>query len=342
VKRLLIAIWLGCWGLGLGAGPLGAQVPASAIAPSFDEFLADVKQEALRRGIKRETIEAAFADVKAPETSVVTRDRTQPEVTQSLDAYLADRLKPKTVQRARELAAAHRDLLKKVDAEYGVPPAIMTAIWGVESNFGQFVGVRPTVGALATLAFDARRSELFKTELFEALTILDRGLVAVPDLKGSWAGAMGQPQFMPSSYLRYAVDFDGDAKADIWTSLPDVFASMANYLKQRGWVAGERWGREVRIPKGAMDRVDRAVPMRTTGCRAVRELSEPRTLSDWKKLGVAAIGGPLPSSAIEASLVRGKKRDFLVYRNYEAILEYNCSNAYAVAIGMLSDKVAAK
>jgi peptidoglycan lytic transglycosylase B len=322
--------------------PLRAPAQESLAGVPFDQWLTSLRQEALARGISQSTLEAAFEDVREPEPVIVSRDRTQPELTQSLDTYLTDRLKAKVIARARDVASAHRELLERVQGEYGVPPAIMTAIWGVESNFGQFVGVRPTVSALATLAYDSRRSDLFRNELFEALTILERGLVTPANLKGSWAGAMGQPQFMPSSYLKYAVDFDGDAKADIWTSLPDVFASMANYLKQRGWVAGERWGREVRISKAAMDRVDRHVAMRTAGCRAVRELSEPRPLTEWKKLGVTAVGGPLPSSAIEASLVRGRRRHFLVYRNYEAILEYNCSNAYAVAIGLLADKVATK
>lgn len=318
-----------------------AQDPAAPL-PSFDDWLAAIRREALARGISQATVDAAFADVHAPEPVIVSRDRTQPEQTQSLDAYLVDRLKPKTLAKAREMAAGHRELLVKVQAAYGVPPAIMVAIWGVESNFGQFVGVRPTVTALATLAFDSRRPDLFRGELFEALTILDRGLVAPADLKGSWAGAMGQPQFMPSSYLKYAVDFDSDGRADIWTSLPDVFASMANYLKQRGWSAGGRWGREVKISTASMTRIDRTAPMRTTGCRAFREMTEPRPLAEWKKLGVTIPGGgALPVAPIDASLVRGRQRHFLVYRNFEAILEYNCSNAYAVSIGVLADRIAA-
>jgi membrane-bound lytic murein transglycosylase B len=216
----------------------------------------------------------------------------------------------------------------------------MVAIWGVESNFGRFVGVRPIVTALATLAYDARRPGLFRNELFAALSIVDRGLVTLPDLKGSWAGAMGQPQFMPSSYLKYAVDFDGDGKADIWTSEADVFGSMANYLKMAGWTEGETWGREVRLTKAALGRIEKTVPMRPSGCRAVRDLTEARPLSSWKKLGVTLPGGkPLPASSTEASLVRGRVRHFLVYRNYHAILDYNCSNSYAVSIGVLADRI---
>jgi peptidoglycan lytic transglycosylase B len=151
---------------------------------------------------------------------------------------------------------------------------------------------------------------------------------------------MGQPQFMPSSFLKHAVDFDGDQQIDIWTSAPDVFGSMANYLRSAGWRDDERWGREVVISKTVMARVDRAVPMRTSGCRAVRELTAPRPLAEWAKLGVKLTGGrPLPSSTLTASLVRGRQRHFLVYRNYDAIIDYNCSNSYAISVGLLADRI---
>jgi peptidoglycan lytic transglycosylase B len=148
---------------------------------------------------------------------------------------------------------------------------------------------------------------------------------------------------MPSSYLRYAVDFDGDGRADIWTSEPDVFASMANYLKESGWIEGEKWGREVRIPRAAMARIDRTVAMRTAGCRARREMTEPLPVARWATLGVTLPSGrALPAATLPAALVRGRQRQFLVYRNYEAILEYNCSNAYAVSVGLLADRIGTK
>jgi membrane-bound lytic murein transglycosylase B len=217
---------------------------------------------------------------------------------------------------------------------------MLVSVWGLESNFGRFTGTHPTIQALATLAFDPRRSRLFRAELFEALTILDRGHIRLDEMLGSWAGAMGQPQFMPSSYLKHAVDFDGDGRADIWRSEADVFASIANYLKNAGWREGERWGREVRLTRAVADRVDREVSMRRSGCGAVRELTVARPLGEWSELGVRlAGGGPLPSAEMSASLVRGAGRHFLVYRNYLAILDYNCSNSYAVSVGLLSDRL---
>ena len=306
---------------------------------SFDEWLAALRAEAVSRGISQATVDLTLTNLK-PEPVILARDRMQPEHSQSLDAYLAERLKPKVIAKARELAARHAELLNRVRAAYGIPGPVMISIWAAESNFGQFTGVRPLISALATLAYDPRRSALFRRELFEALTILDRGLVSLADLKGSWAGAMGQPQFLPSSYLKYAVDFDGDGRADIWKSEPDVFASMANYLKQSGWVEDERWGREVRISRAVMARIDATVPMQTTGCRARREMTEPQPLAKWTELGVTLPDGSrLPTTALRAALVRGRQRHFLVYRNYQALLDYNCSNAYAVSIGVLADRI---
>ncbi|HXT72096.1 MAG TPA: lytic murein transglycosylase [Vicinamibacterales bacterium] len=304
----------------------------------FDAFVADLRAEALAKGISAATVDAAFAGIE-PLAVVVTRDRSQPETTQSLDDYLKQRLTPSRVDKGRALTAEHRELLARVEKAYGLAPATMVAIWGMESNFGAFTGSYPTIAALTTLAWDARRP-LFRTELFEALRIVDQGKADASALKGSWAGAMGQPQFMPSSYLTHAVDFDADGKADIWTSLPDVFASMANYLRNSGWRAGERWGREVRITTAVMTKVDREVPMRTSGCRAVREMTVARPLSEWAKLGVTLAGGvKLPTAPSNASLVRGRSRNFLVYRNYEALLAYNCAHSYAVTVGLLSDRL---
>jgi membrane-bound lytic murein transglycosylase B len=314
---------------------------AEALAPkpeTFEHFLAGVRAEALVRGIGPATLDLAFTDL-TPEPVVVSRDRTQPEETQSLENYVTRHVTPRTIAAANRMRRTHRALLTRIERAYGVAPAPMIAIWGLESNFGAFTGTYPTIRALATLAYDARRS-LFREELLNALAILDAGHVDPPTLKGSWAGAMGQPQFMPSSFLKYAVDFDKNGRIDIWTSTPDVLASMANYLKAMGWKTGERWGREVKASKAVLARIDRDVPMRTTGCRALRQITEPRPLTEWRKLGVRlANGRPLPASSIKASLIRGERRVFLGYTNYEALIAYNCSNSYAVAVGLLSDDV---
>lgn len=342
------AVVLCCFALVLVLGPcfVAAAIDetpttdeATSQASSFDDFLAGVRAEALTRGISQTTIDAALTDLTAPEPAVVAEDRAQPEETQTLDDYVTRRLTTRTIHTARDMLRAHAPLLKKIEASYGVPPSLMVAIWGLESNFGRVTGNYATIQSLATLAFDNRRPA-FRDELFHALAIVERGVIGPTELKGSWAGAMGQPQFMPSSYLKHAVDFDRDGRADIWSSPADVFGSMANYLKNAGWREGERWGREVKISHAAMERIAEKVPLRTSGCRALRELTVARPLSEWNSLGVTLTSGArLPASSLEASLVRGAKRHFLVYRNYKAILDYNCSNSYAVSVGALADRI---
>jgi membrane-bound lytic murein transglycosylase B len=308
--------------------------------PPFSEWLDALRTEALAAGISAETVDAALATVEAPEEEVVERDRSQPERVRTLEDYVGGWLTPRTVSRARAVADRHASLLQQVSDRYGVPSPVMVAVWGLESNFGRFTGTDPTVAALATLAYDPRRSDLFRRELFQALRILDAGHITLDGMKGSWAGAMGQPQFMPSSYLEHAVDFNEDGRADIWHTEADVLASMANYLKAAGWVEGERWGREVRVGADVLARIDAEVPRRRSGCAAVRQLTVARPLAEWDTLGVRLAGGaPLPTSDMTASLVRGSRRYFLVYRNYHALLDYNCSNSYAISIGLLSDRL---
>ena len=331
--------YLWCWLLALAPlGLVAAQdAQPQALKPSFAEFLSGLRDEARARGISETTLDRALTGLE-PESVVVARDRSQPELTQSLDAYVAQRVTPRIIATARTQAGAHRELLDRIEEAFGIPGPTMLAIWGLESNFGKFTGTYPTIRALATLAYDGRRA-LFRTELLHALTIVDRGQAVPADLKGSWAGAMGQPQFMPSSFLKHAVDFDGDGRIDIWTSAADVFASMASYLTNVGWKRGERWGREVSVSRAALTRIEREVAMRTGSCRAIREMTEARPLSTWRTLGVTLPGGGrLPTADLQASLVRGSKRHFLVYRNYETLLDYNCSNAYAISVGLLSDK----
>jgi len=183
-------------------------------------------------GISTATLNEAFKDLQ-PIERVVELDHKQPEFTQTFWHYLDHRVTQSRIERGRRLLALHHDLLAKVEKEYGVQAPFLVSFWGLETNFGDNLGGFPVVGALATLAHDQRRSNFFKNELFAALTILDRKHVTLPDMQGSWAGAMGQPQFMPSTFLRYAVDEDGDGRADIWHSLPDVFASAANFLQIR-------------------------------------------------------------------------------------------------------------
>jgi membrane-bound lytic murein transglycosylase B len=316
----------------------GGSVLAQDPPQAFSEWLDALRKEALQRGISAGTVNEALGDLQ-PLQVVVERDRTQAEVTLTLDQYLKRRLTPRFVARARETARAEAALLRRVTAAYEVGGSMLVAIWGMESNFGRFSGTWPTIQALATLAYDPHRPALFRKELFAALEILDRRDIDLASMKGSWAGAMGQPQFMPSSYLQFAVDFDGDARRDIWSSTADVLASMANYLKAHGWVAGYRWGREVRVAGESAAQIAASVPLRVmASCTAMRQMTEPRPLAAWRAFGVTQVtGGPLPVVDVSASLLRVENRTFLVYQNYEALLSYNCAHAYALAVGMLAD-----
>ena len=233
----------------------------------------------------------------------------------------------------------HAVLLGRVEKTYGVPSRIVVSVWGLESNFGRFAGVRPTIPALVTLAYDPRRATFFRGELFNALEIVHRGDIQLERLKGSWAGALGQPQFMPSSYLKYAQDFDDDGRKDIWSSQADVFASIANYLKEHGWSAGTTWGREVQLSP-ILQKAALAIPRRETGCRARRLMTDPRPLSEWRKMGLRGTDGALvPSSPLDASLVSAGSKWYLLYANYEALLGYNCAHSYALSVALLADRI---
>jgi membrane-bound lytic murein transglycosylase B len=309
--------------------------------PSFAEWLAGVRAEAIARGLREEVVDAALADVSEPQPIILERDRAQAETVFSLEKYIARILTPKLILAGRAAFATHRELLDRIGARYGVPPHIVVAVWGMESNFGRFSGVRPTVPALATLAWDPRRAAFFRGELFDALEILNRGDIDLPHLKGSWAGAMGQAQFMPSSYLKFAEDFDGDGRRDIWSTQADVFASIANYLQGHGWTADQGWGREVKVTPDAARRIARNVAPRSGSCQATRNMSVALPVQRWHELGVRLPGGrALPTGDAPASLVSGTTRHFLVEANYDAILEYNCAHSYAITVALLGDAMA--
>jgi membrane-bound lytic murein transglycosylase B len=309
--------------------------------PSFQQWLVDLRSEALSKGIRQEIVDEALGNLSEPLPVVIERDRAQAEIVLPLETYISRRLTARTVRTGRQMLTRHAKLLNQVAEKYGVPSSVITAIWGVESNYGRFSGVRPIVAALATLAWDARRSAFFRGELFNALEILNRGDIDADKMRGSWAGAMGQPQFMPSSYLRYAEDFDGDGLRNIWDSPSDIFASVANYLKAHGWVTGKRWGREVKVPVETARRIGGEIPRREGTCSATRDMSVALPLEEWQKLGVRLLNGrSLPAADQNASLVSGAKRHFLVYENYDALLEYNCAHAYALSVAMLADRIA--
>lgn len=295
--------------------------------PEFTQWLVAFKQEAVRRGIRAETVEKAMEGVRLIER-VIELDRRQPEFTQTFWGYLLRVVSPERIARGRELLARHGAILKRIQSKFGVQPRFLVAFWGMETNYGQYTGKMPVVGSLVTLAYDRRRSRFFREQLIAALQIMDRGDIPL-DAVGSWAGAMGQAQFIPTTYRDNAVDGDGDGKSDMWNSLPDVFASASNYLSRAGWQPGRTWGREVQLPKG--------FDLSLSG------LGTKKKLADWQAIGVRRMGGrDLPKVDIQASLLlpNGHKGPaFLVYKNFRTILVWNRSILYAMAVGHLADRL---
>ena len=318
--------------------PAPQQTAPEPQSPPFDQWLQGVITEARSRGFSDELIDNTLTAL-TPIQRVVERDSSQAEFTISLDRYFRTRVTPRVIRLGRQQAMEQRALLQRVRSTYGVPPGIVLAIWGLESHYGQFTGAYPVFQALATLAWEPRRADFFRTELFNALSIVQGGYIDAKTMTGSWAGAMGQPQFMPSSYLQHAVDFDNDGLRDIWHSKADTLASIASYLKNYGWAAGQTWGREVKLSETTR-RAIADIPMRDAGCSAKRMMTERRPLGIWREAGVRLKSGAvLPAGDLPASLVDVGGHSFLVYPNYESILDYNCAHLYALSVAMLADRL---
>lgn len=318
-----------------------AQAPETVVDEPlpFAEWLVQLTEEARQRGFSDALLNQTLAGIE-PLERVIQSDRSQAELNPGFNRYLASHMTRPLVARGRELAAANRSLLAHLERDYKVQSRFLLAIWGIETRYGRITGNVPVFQALATLAWEPRRSSLFRGELFNALTMVQRGHIDAPSMTGSWAGAMGQTQFMPSSYLAYAVDFDGDGRRDIWKSTSDTLASIANYLKGFGWNGRETWGREVRMSAAVRQQIARTIPKRAQGCYAVRNMTERRPLDDWRALGVTlANGRPLPRASLAAGLVDVDERTFLVYPNYDAILAYNCAHYYALTVAMLAERL---
>jgi membrane-bound lytic murein transglycosylase B len=314
----------------LVAGWLLLTPGAAQAHQSFVEFLAKVRADAEASGIAALTLDRAFAGVHEPIARIIELDRNQPEVTMTFAEYMAKRVSDVMVRDGRANLRANEAVLDRVAAQYGVPKNVLAAFWGLESRYGEYMGTYSVIAALATLAYDGRRGEFFRKELMDALAIFDQGHISAELMLGSWAGAMGQSQFMPSSFRSYAVDFDGDGRRDIWTTKADVFASAANYLAKSGWKANEPWGMPVVLPAG----FDTSL----IGNRTKRDVAT------WRKLGVTAIDGhTLPADGTEAALVRpggDNGMTFMVFENYQAILRWNRSDYFAMSVVTLADLLA--
>ncbi|RUO79572.1 lytic murein transglycosylase [Pseudidiomarina taiwanensis] len=324
IKRVLLAIvWVSLSQVSM------ADEAALPSEQGFFEYVNQIKQEARAAGYSEETLEKAFAEAKFYQRSIKA-DKNQPEFKLTLDTYLPRAVPEWKSKKAIELYNEHRELLEKIGAEYGVQPRFIVALWGIETNFGGYTGGFDVVSALTTMAYEGRREEFFKKQLWHALTIIEEGHIDVAQMKGSWAGAMGQTQFMPSSFMSYAVDYDGDGRKDIWGSLGDVFASAANYLKSVGWRDDVTWGRQVQLP------VDFD--------QELAGLKVKKSLAEWQQLGIRRLDGTdLPQrDDIEAAVVipdDEKGRVYLAYANYDALMRWNRSHYFVAAVGYLSDRI---
>lgn len=294
----------------------------------FCEWLEALRDEARGEGISDATLDAALNDV-SPLTRVIELDRFQPEFTQTFWTYLGQRVNDERIKRGRALLEKYSDLLNKIHSAYDIPPRYLIAFWGLETNFGDNLGSFRVIDALVTLAYDRRRARFFRAELLDALQIIEEGHISTDLLKGSWSGAMGHMQFLPSTFVGYAVDYTGNGRKDIWGSIPDAFASAANFLIKMGWRPGETWGREVQVPE-KFDLRDAT-------------LSKRKTLKEWSALGVLQTDGLcLPNEDMEGSILlpQGHKGPaFLVYDNFRVIMRWNRSINYAISVGHLADRI---
>lgn len=297
----------------------------------FPAYVEQLKAQALQQGISQQTIDSAFATVHFVDHAI-SGDKNQLENKVTLDDYLRRVLTESKISQGQELYQQNSTALQKASGRYGVQPQYIMALWGMESGYGKIQGKDDVVSALATLAFEGRREAFFTKELMASLTIIDKGKATSEMLKGSWAGAMGQSQFMPSSYLRYGADGDGDGKIDIWNNIDDVYASTANYLSSEGWKNNQSWGQEITLPADF------------DSTQLGTKTNQMHSVSDWQKKGVVASDGKeLPVSVTRAWIIKpdsDQGRAFMVYDNFRTIMHWNRSYYFAISVGMLADDIA--
>ncbi len=297
----------------------------------FPAYVGQLKMQARAQGITEETLDSAFAHVHFVD-HVIKSDRNQPEKKTTLDDYLRRVLPDWKIKQAQDRYQRYQGDLMPLSQHYGVPAQYMVALWGMESSFGKIQGKEDIISALSTLAFEGRREAFFTKELIAALTIIQQGHISSDEMKGSWAGAMGQNQFMPTSFLRYGADGDGDGKIDIWHNVDDVFASTANYLATEGWNAGQGWGSEVSLPV--------AFAKEQAGLKN----EQVKSVGEWERLGVRlADGVSAPDRAQRAWIILPDDLDgraFIVYDNFRTIMHWNRSYYFAISIGKLADAIA--
>lgn len=296
---------------------------------SFASWSDGVKQKAIAKGISQQTVDNVLGDLTfIPKT--IELDRKQPEGTITFAKYKTRTLSQTRIDKGRKMMVKYADILDKISKQYNVQPQYIIALWGIETSYGGYTGGFDIVNALATLAYEGRRAAFFESELLKALTILDQGHISRPDMKGSWAGAMGQNQFMPSSFMAYAVDFNGDGHKNIWTDYEDAFASTANYLKNAKWKGDERWGRKVTLPANFSKEM------------ISWKLKKP--IATWASMGVRNLdGSPLPVvDDMQASIVAPdgiNGETYIIYNNYRSLMRWNSSTYFATSVGLLADLI---
>lgn len=311
---------------------LSLSAPVLSNELSFEQYVEGLKQQAREEGISEQILQSAFTNVEYKPRAVVA-DRNQPEKKKTLDEYIPSAVPDWKVKQARALYEKHYKELSRIGEQYGVQPRFIVALWGVESNFGANMGRFSVIDALSTMAYEGRREEFFRKETMAALQILQQGHIKPDAMKGSWAGAMGQCQFMPSSFLAFAADGNSDGKKDIWGSKSDVFASTANYLSQSGWDDKYTWGRQVKVPHGLDKNLEGRQP------------EKGKYLREWNELGITRYDGkPLPalSDDIKAWLIMPDDengRTYLVYNNYNVLMKWNRSYYFALAVSHLADRI---
>ena len=302
-----------------------AATPAAA---NFNQFLNGIWPQAKARGVSEQTFRRAFNGV-TPDPKVIALTRKQAEFVKPIWEYLSTAVSDKRIEKGRANYAAYRKVLRVIEQRYGVEGQVVLAVWGMETNYGGYMGNNNTIRALATLAYHGYRENFFLNELLNALVILERGHTTPERMEGSWAGAMGHTQFMPSSFMKYAADYDGDTHADIWGNVPDALASTANYLKSFGWRTGETWGYEVDLPRDFN--------------YALADEKTERSLAEWRKLGITRTRGrefPRPDDRAVLVVPAGARGPaFLMLPNFQVIKRYNNATSYALGVGHLADRI---
>lgn len=341
--RYLVLTPLLALGLTAAARADDARATPAQLA-AFADWLNIYRAEATARGLKPEWLDAALVDV-ALVPRVIGADRSQPGGTARpvrFPDYLASKFRGDRIPHGQRQFVANREALAQAEARSGVPAAVIAAIWGIETSYGRVLGRHDLPSALATLAFEGRRAALFTRELDAAVQMVGEGRVAREAMKGSWAGAFGQTQFLPSSYLSHGRDGDGDGHVDLWGSLPDVFASIGHYLGMSGWQAGEGWGFRTLVPEG-FDRTGVAAAEPPNRCVApLARHSALKPAREWRAMGFTPVNAGWPGDDVSMSLIEpdgAGQGAYLVTGSYRAILGYNCSNLYALSVGLLADAI---